>query len=84
MLVSSNCDAPANSRLIDPHEVEQLCMDETGIESIQTSIDAPDTHKRCISVVLRNYIRNEIGQSAKPTRASVRRTALVETPKLHA
>jgi hypothetical protein len=62
VLVSCKCDAPLSNRRIDPQEVEQLCMEETGIEVIQTSADAPETHKRCISIVLRNFITEPVTQ----------------------
>ena len=38
-------------------------MEETGIESVQISIDTPDAHKRCISVVLRNFVKDQRGKS---------------------
>ena len=43
-------------RRIDPIEIEHSCMEETGILAIETSVNAPNTHKRCISVVLRNVL----------------------------
>lgn len=63
VLIASKCDAPISSRRIDPHEVQQLCMEETGIESVEVSMDYPDTHKRCISVILRSFVENQIGKS---------------------
>ena len=64
VLVASKCDAPSSSRRIDPSEVEQLCMAETGIESIQTSIESSDAQKRCVSIILRNFISDEAGKCA--------------------
>ena len=64
VLIASKCDVPIDSRRIDPQEIEQLCMEETGIESIQISINSPESYKRCVSVVLRNFITNQPGESA--------------------
>ena len=62
VLVACKCDLPLSSRQINPREVEVVCMDETGFEAVQTSIDAPDTHKRCISIMLRGIMLDHSGQ----------------------
>lgn len=64
MLVSCKCDVPPKQRVFNPDEIEQMCMEETDIEGIQTSPDSSESHKRCISVVLRNYI-DEQGRKTK-------------------
>ena len=64
VLIASKCDIPVSNRRIDPQEVEQLCMEETGIESVRISTESPENYKRCISVVLRNFLNNQPGESA--------------------
>ena len=34
-----------------------------GVESFQTSSAAPETHKRCLSVILRNILLDRAGRS---------------------
>ena len=57
-------------------------MEETDIEGIQTSPDSSESHKRCISVVLRNYI-DEQGRKTK-VNGGRSRAMTVAAPKLQA
>lgn len=54
VLVSSKCDNPSDSWKVDARKVEGFCNRLEGVESFQTSATAPETHKRCVSVILRN------------------------------
>ena len=55
VLVSAKCDSPFNMWEVDQEKVEDFC-NTLDVESFQTSITAPETHKRCISVILRNIM----------------------------
>ena len=63
MLIACKCDVPPNKRRLDPLEIEQSCMEETGIEAIETSINTPNSHKKCISVMMRDLLAVRNGQS---------------------
>ncbi|KAL8797233.1 MAG: hypothetical protein Q9195_000700 [Heterodermia aff. obscurata] len=62
VLVSSKCDNPPNSWEVDAGKVEGFCTQLDGVESFQTSATAPETHKRCVSVILRNIIAESPGK----------------------
>lgn len=71
LLVSAKSDAPRGSWDVDPDMVDELCSTVTGIESFPVSLSAPETHKRCISIILRNIMvkrREEYHTSKRPTR----------------
>ena len=55
VLVSAKCDNAFTSWEVDQEKVESFC-NTLDLESFQTSISAPETHKRCISVILRNIM----------------------------
>ena len=54
ILVSSMCDVAPELWQVDKQMVEELRTTVDNIEAFQTSIKASSTHKRCISVMLRN------------------------------
>ncbi|KAL8916183.1 MAG: hypothetical protein Q9172_006414 [Xanthocarpia lactea] len=55
VLVCSKCDVPPEIRQVDSQITEQLRNGVVGdIQMYQTSIKAPDSHKRCLSFILRN------------------------------
>lgn len=56
VLVASNCDHPPRSWQINHKRVEEVCNELGGIEAFQTSISSPETHKRCVSIMLRNVM----------------------------
>ncbi|KAL8990892.1 MAG: hypothetical protein Q9169_008003, partial [Polycauliona sp. 2 TL-2023] len=62
VLVCSNCDVPSKLRQVDSQTTEQLRSGVVGnIQVYQSSIKAPDSHKRCLSFVLRNIgLRNTV------------------------
>ena len=60
VLVSCKCDISPTSQHIDARSIEQLC--NNNIKSFQTSVDSPETHKRCISVILRNFVSQRLGE----------------------
>ncbi len=66
VLVSSKCDKPTKTWEVDHEMVEELTDNFRRVESFQTSATAPETHKRCISVILRNISSK---RSRKSTRA---------------
>ena len=53
VLVSSKCDNPPSSWEVDACRMEGFCDGLEGVESFQTSATAPETHKRCVSIILR-------------------------------
>ena len=55
VLVCTKCDNPTRYWDVDQDEVGKFC-DSVRVESFQTSLSAPETHKRCISVILRNIM----------------------------
>ena len=61
LLVSTKCDNPSKLWEVDQDMVEGLCSDLHDLEIFQTSASAPETHKRCISVLLRNIMLNQHG-----------------------
>lgn len=64
ILVSNKCDNPPSYWKIGRERVEVMCNTYEGTESIQTSVTAPETHKRCISVILRNIALKRSGAPA--------------------
>lgn len=43
--------------------IERTCSTIGGIESFQTSASSPETHKRCVSIVLRKVLSARDGKS---------------------
>lgn len=64
ILVSTKCDNPAESWEVDQDEIERFCSTMQGLETFQTCASAPETHKRCISVLLRNIMLGRLGMSS--------------------
>ncbi|KAL8822644.1 MAG: hypothetical protein Q9191_006622 [Dirinaria sp. TL-2023a] len=67
ILVSNKCDNPPSYWKVGHERVELLCSTYEGTESFQTSATAPETHKRCISVILRHIA---LKRSGKPLNKS--------------
>lgn len=67
VLVSCKCDQSPDSRQLDPLLIEQLGTSfgpgMGGIDSFQTSAAYPESHKRCISIILRAIVSKESGLS---------------------
>lgn len=63
VLVSNKCDNPPNVRQINPQAFEQICNALGDTESFQTSVNASETHKRCISAILRGFMPDPSGKS---------------------
>ena len=61
VLVSTKCDNPFKSWKVSQEGVEELCNAFRGLEIFKTSTSAPETHKRCISVILRNIMMEPRG-----------------------
>ena len=66
VLVSAKCDNALTSWEVDQEKVESFC-NTLDLESFQTSISAPETHKRCISVILRNIMLERRRKFPGPT-----------------
>ena len=64
VLVSAKCDNPSKSWEVNQNEVEDFCSTLHGLETFQTSVSTPETHKRCISVILRNIMIDRQGRSS--------------------
>ena len=64
MLVSSKCDKDQESWEVEHHIVDGMWTAIEGEESFQTSLVAPETHKRCLSVILRNVMLKKAGRSS--------------------
>ena len=62
IVVASRCDHPPKSWRVDHGKVEKLCNRFEGVECFQTSISLPDTHKRCLSIILRNVMLERNGE----------------------
>ena len=62
VLVSANSDAPRGSWEVDPDMIDELCSTVTGIEFFSVSLSAPETHKSCISTILRNVLVKRLGE----------------------
>ena len=65
VLVASKCDNPRKTWQIDQRMIEGICSTADGVESFQTSATSPETHKRCVSVILRNIISGKAGELKK-------------------
>lgn len=63
VLVSNKCDIPPNARQINPQAFEQICNAFGETQSFHTSFNAPETHKRCISAILRTFMPDPSGKS---------------------
>lgn len=63
LLVSCKCDIHPALRKIEPARVEQRAKDFIGADvgTLQTAISAPDSHKRCISVIIRDILSERRG-----------------------
>ena len=66
ILVSNKCDNPPSYWKVGRERVEVVCNTYEGTESFQTSATAPETHKRCISVILRNIALKRSGKPLDP------------------
>ena len=62
ILVSAKSDSPSASWEVSRDMVEDLCSVVTGIESHSVSLSAPETHKRCISIILRKVMVKRHGE----------------------
>ena len=62
VLVSSKRDNSSALGEADASKIEGICKRLDGIESFQTSATAPETHKRCVSVILRNITAKKQGE----------------------
>lgn len=62
VLVSAKSDSPCGSWEVDHNMLEELCSTVTGIECFPVSLSAPETHKRCISIILRNIMVKRRGE----------------------
>ena len=61
VLVSAKSDSPRGSWEVDHDMVEELCS-TAGIECFPVSLSAPETHKRCISIILRKIMVKRRGE----------------------
>ncbi len=62
IVVASNCDHSPKTWQVDHGKVERLCSRFQGVECFQTSISIPETHKRCVSIILRNVMLERNGK----------------------
>lgn len=62
VLISSKCDNPRKAWQINPRMIEGICTTMDGVESFQTSANSPETHKRCVSVILRKIMSERAGE----------------------
>ena len=62
VLVATKSDSPQGSWEVDHEMAEELTSTVTGIESFPVSLSAPETHKRCISIILRNIMVKRRGK----------------------
>lgn len=62
VLVSAKSDSPRGTWEVNHDMVEELCSTVIGIESFPVSLSAPETHKRCISIILRNIMVKRRGE----------------------
>lgn len=62
VLISTKCDSPRKAWQIDQRVIEGICNTMDGVESFQTSAISPETHKRCVSVILRKVMSERAGE----------------------
>lgn len=65
IIVSSKCDNPPVSWQVSREKVETVSNRFDGLECFQTTKNAPETHKRCISVILRAIALRRLGKRFK-------------------
>lgn len=71
IVVASNCDHSPKSWRIDHGKIERLCARFSGVECFQTSISIPETHKRCVSIILRNVMLERNGKQSRHAKFDV-------------
>ena len=62
VLVSAKSDSPRRALEMNHDMVDEFGSTATGIESFPVSLFAPETHKRCISIILRNIMVKRRGE----------------------
>ncbi|KAG8531102.1 uncharacterized protein KY384_004459 [Bacidia gigantensis] len=80
VLVASKCDTSPKSWRVTPRMVDSMVKDNKDIQSFQTALCTPETHKRCISIMLRNVILQRHGDPCAPQRNHRPRAATSSQP----
>ena len=62
IVVASNCDHSPRSWRVEYENIERICKKFPGIECFKTDIGVPETHKRCVSIILRNIMQERHGK----------------------
>lgn len=62
VLIFSKCDNPRLDWQINHCMMESFCDTLDSLEFFQTSANAPETHKRCVSIMVRNVISGRNGE----------------------
>lgn len=62
VLVSAKSDSPPASWEVDHDMLEELCSTITNVEPFSVSLSKPETHKRCISIILRKIMVKKRGE----------------------
>ena len=65
IFVSTKCDTPIEKRQVDHQMIRSICQNVDGIEFHQCSLKSPETHKRCVSVMLRNIMAGRVGKKTR-------------------
>lgn len=67
ILIASKCDATFERRAVDPYEIEiQAKRRIKHLNSLQTAIATPETHRRGIVIILKEILAGRIGKDFEP------------------
>ena len=67
IVVASHCDHAPKAWRVEYEKIEKLCLRFKDIECFQTSINVSETHKRCVSIILRNVMLERHGKQPEVT-----------------
>ena len=70
ILVGTKCDTAQKTWQVTTRTVDILLSKYEKVESFQTALRSPETHKRCISVMLRNIMLRRHGERKTTVHAS--------------
>ncbi|KAL9123648.1 MAG: hypothetical protein Q9217_006939, partial [Psora testacea] len=69
VLITSKCDHPPQSRRLTLSTVDGVRNRFSNVKSLQTALSTPETHKRCVSIMLRNIMLDRDGEPCSEKRA---------------
>ena len=65
ILVMSKCDHSPKSWRVTPNMIDDMKTRFKDVESFQTALSSPETHKRCVSIMLRHVMLFRHGNTSR-------------------